>query len=255
MALGRSSVRRRRQESRVESARARVRLSVLAPVLLAWSIGWLGAESSSAAFAERPPPSGSASAEPLEGRATEDGDEDGAAIAALEEKTRLDPHSVDARFQLANALARRGDYSSAAARYRDVLERQPGHVGARLGLATVLVLASRHGEARDTLVDGLRTARAEPNLTHALARILASSPDRSVRDGQRALELARAAFAQAKTMEHAETVALAYAEIGAFGDAARWQRTLLDEAERLGDRVWIERLAANLERYERREAP
>jgi tetratricopeptide (TPR) repeat protein len=181
--------------------------------------------------------------------------EHGAAVAAFEEALRLDPALDEARIQIGNALGRAGDYSGAASRYAEVLERAPANVAARLAHATALALGGRADEARDSLLAGLRATPDEPNVTHALARLLAASPDRSVRDGQRALELALAVFEQAKTMEHAETVAMAYAEMGAFEDATRWQRTLLAEAERLAEPGWTERLRANLERYERRQAP
>jgi tetratricopeptide (TPR) repeat protein len=152
-------------------------------------------------------------------------------------------------------LALTGDHAAAAARFAEALGREPARVDARLAHATALLLAGRAAEARDSLLAGLRATPGEPNLTHALARLLASSPDPAVRDGQRALELARSVFEQEKTMEHAETVAMAYAESGAFDDAVRWQRTLLAEAERLGDAAWTARLRANLERYQRGEGP
>lgn len=157
--------------------------------------------------------------------------------------------------QIAHALGRRGDYAGAAERYGAALARDPGNVEARLAHATALLLGGRPAAARDTLVEGLAATPGELNLMHALARLLASSQDPAVRDGQRALELALAVFQQAKTMEHAETVAMAYAVTGAYDQAERWQRTLLTEAERLGDADWAERLRANLARYERDEAP
>jgi hypothetical protein len=72
-----------------------------------------------------------------------------------------------------------------------------------------------------------------------------------VRDGQRAIELARVAYAGTPTFEVGETLAMAYAASGAFEEAARLQAELVATAEHARDAAWAARLRSNLERYER----
>ena len=81
-------------------------------------------------------------------------------------------------------------------------------------------------------------------IAHALARLLAASPDAGVRDGEHALRLASSVAAVAPTVRHLETLALAYAELGRCQEAAATQRRLLGAADE------VEGLRADLARYE-----
>jgi hypothetical protein len=74
-------------------------------------------------------------------------------------------------------------------------------------------------------------------LSHALARLLAACPDKSVRDGARALPLAQAVWQAQPTAAHARTVALALAELGRCAEAAQWQRTAAEQARRSSEPV------------------
>lgn len=55
-------------------------------------------------------------------------------------------------------------------------------------------------------------------------------PDATIRDGQRALELAEKVFAARPESAHAEVVAAALAELGHCSEAAEWQRRALELA-------------------------
>lgn len=64
-----------------------------------------------------------------------------------------------------------------------------------------------------------------------LARHLAACPDRSVRDGARAVELATELVLAVPTLESLETLAMAHAEAEQFEEAIAWQERLLEEEE------------------------
>ena len=171
-----------------------------------------------------------------------------------EEAIGLDPELVDARFQIATLLGRQRRFEDAALRYRELIELQPQHLRGRLGEATALTLLGRHADARDKLESGLMAMPGSLELTHTLARLLASCEDRTQRDGERAVELAQEAVAAQATLVHSETLAMAFAEAGSFDEARQLQAGLLAQAEARGDQRSIPRLRHHLELYERGEA-
>ncbi|MCP3962175.1 MAG: tetratricopeptide repeat protein [bacterium] len=185
------------------------------------------------------------------GRKTGDLDE---AIRRYEEAVDLDPELVDARFQLATALGRQRRFEDAARRYRELIELEPQHLRGRLGEATALNLVGRHADARDKLESGLMAMPGSLELTHTLARLLASCEDRAQRDGERAVELAQEAVAAQATLVHGETLAMAFAEAGSFEEARQLQTGLLAQAEARGDQRSLPRLRHHLALYERGEA-
>lgn len=161
----------------------------------------------------------------------------------------IDPELLDARLGLATALGRLGRYGEAVQEYRRVLETAPERLDARLGEATALVLAGRFREARQRLEEGLERTPGSVPLARTLAQILASAPDPAVRDGGRALELARRVMEAEPTPASAETLAMALARTGRFEEAAKVQEELVRHAEQRGDKAAASRLRSHLERY------
>ena len=95
--------------------------------------------------------------------------------------------------------------------------------------------------------------RDDPNFVIALARLLAAAPEATVRDGGRALALVEPVMKAAATLDAAETVAMALAEVGRFDEAAALQREAVAQAHRIGDARAAARLAAGIALYERRQ--
>lgn len=165
----------------------------------------------------------------------------------------LDPTRTEARFELAGALAREGRYGEAAEHYGRVVEAWPDHAGARLAEGTALVLAERHGEARRRFEAALERFPEERRLLLALATLLAASPDPEVRDGRRALELARAVHRASPGVDSAEALAMAHAELGRFEEAVEQQRRALEGARAAGLEPLMPRLERWLAAYRRGE--
>ncbi len=163
----------------------------------------------------------------------------------------LAPEAKEARVGLAAALARDDRFAEAAEEYAAAIELEPENVGHHFGRALALLLAGRDPETRAALEEGLVAHAESLPLVHLLARLLATSEDPAVRDGERALALARRAMEGQPGIEHAETVAMALAELGRFEEAASWQRRVLAEAGRAGGPSPAMR--RRLERYERGE--
>lgn len=132
------------------------------------------------------------------------------------------------------ALSRAGHPAEAVTAYRQALSLAPDAAPAWRGLAEALLATGRPAQARQVLEEGLAHQPQDGDLTHLLARLLATAPTADLRDGPRALELALAVFRAQPTIEHAETVAMALAETGRFDEATDWQRRALAEATRTG---------------------
>ena len=114
--------------------------------------------------------------------------------------------------------------------------------------------ARRDREARDTLAEAVSANTGDVVFTHALARLLATSPDQSVRDGKRAMALVQQLLQRGRTLELGETYAMAFAETGQFREAQSLQRDLIAAAARAGMTTMQSRLTARLQLYDRADA-
>jgi tetratricopeptide (TPR) repeat protein len=126
--------------------------------------------------------------------------------------------------QLADALRRTGRLDASLSHYAEVIKTSPAISQARFGRAMALVRLQRYREARDELADAVNIYPDQPGFAHALARVLAAAPDDGLRDGRRALALVQTLLTKQKTMALAETMAMALAESGEYGQAVTWQR-------------------------------
>ena len=175
----------------------------------------------------------------------------GEAIERFETALRYQPNDGDVRLRLAVSLRRAGNPEAALEQYRTVLRMDPDVADARFGSAMTLVQLRRYREARDRLAAGIEAFPDASIFRHALARLLAAAPASQVRDGPRALRLVEQLAAQGeRTIDLGETMAMALAEVGRFGEAAAVQRDLVAAAEAEGMRDAVPRLAANLRLYE-----
>jgi tetratricopeptide (TPR) repeat protein len=150
------------------------------------------------------------------------------AVEHLRFAAQIAPEDATIRLQLGNALGESGDLDAALLHYRAAVELDPASEGGRLGESRTLIALGRYAEARDVLEEGLAQLPTSERLTHDLSRLLAMGPDRSLRDGARALELAETVFAARQQAASAVVVAAALAELGRCDEAAEWQRRVLE---------------------------
>jgi tetratricopeptide (TPR) repeat protein len=183
----------------------------------------------------------------LEGRDIE-------AIKWLHAAIRADPSYLEAHLQLADALRRNGRLGESLQQYDEAIRLDPRSSDASFGAAMALVRLGRYHDAMARLTDGTKRHPGERRFTHAMARLLAAAPDATVRDGARALTLAQELQAAGVSVDLAETIAMASAEVGRFKDAAEWQRQVISTVrEKGGDPRRVQELLAALSGYERGE--
>ena len=175
-----------------------------------------------------------------------------AAILYWRQATELVPESSQAFTDLANALQLADSRQEARELFARAVELDPENATAALSEASLWILDREFTTARGRLASALASSPEHAGLNHTLARLLATSPSAEARDGRRAVALARKAYGLENSLEHAETIGMALAELGQFEEAIRWQRGLLQQAALTGDRQVVRRLATNLKLYENR---
>lgn len=174
----------------------------------------------------------------------------GKAIEAFEQAVAVEPGSSQAHTRLANALQLAGQRRRAAQSFARAVELDPRNATAWLSEGTLWILLGEYQKARQRLEQALELHPENIELVHTLARLLATSPDPTARDGRQAMILAQQAFGQQKKPEYAETVAMAMAELGQFEQAIQWQRSLMARAARLQQQALLQQMAAHLRLYE-----
>jgi tetratricopeptide (TPR) repeat protein len=175
---------------------------------------------------------------------------DGEAVAHLKAAYAQAPDDTRVRSELVGALLRLGRQGDAIEVLERVRSADPDDEGALVGLSILLANQERYREAVQLLDEANRRLPGRPATTTTLARLLASSPDRSVRDGRTALDLALAIYDVEPAPAHAETVALALAELGRCDEAAGWMRRAVIAAEQAGDTTESARLTGERAKYD-----
>jgi Flp pilus assembly protein TadD len=160
-------------------------------------------------------------------------------VGRYEAALQIDPKFLPARMSLGNALVQRGKPELASSQFQRVLELRPYDGGAHLNLGLCFFQTGRMAEAKSEYEKAIQIAPKEPGILNNLAWLLATCPVVSLRDGNRAVELAE----QANMLTGGDkplilrTLAAALAETGHFPEAAEIAQhaSTLAEAQFLPD--------------------
>jgi tetratricopeptide (TPR) repeat protein len=179
-----------------------------------------------------------------------DKEEFAAATAHLRTVVKADPLSVPASRRLAQVLLQVGQDDAALAEYRRLMTIAPGEEGGSRELADLLVRRGDFQEAIDVLTAAYEQKPESDQTACALARLLASCPQRELRDGPRAVELATKAYENTDREEYAEVLAIALAETGRCNEAVAIQKKLIAKARKIQNQEIEQRLTKALRHYE-----
>ena len=143
------------------------------------------------------------------------------AIIQLQQAVAIRPDNAITRFNLGNALLRRGRMDEAIVHYQKALAIQPGFVEAQGSLARI-------------------------------AWVLATSPNSSVRNGSKAVELAQQTdrLSGGRNPTMIATLAAAYAEAGRFSEAITTAQRALQLASSQNNPTIVSALDAQLKLYQ-----
>ncbi len=181
-------------------------------------------------------------------------DETGDAQAAMEHLRRATataPEHPGAHFYLANILMRRGAYAQAARHYALSLHQEPDNTYARLREILALIKSSApQSILRQRLESAYARDPTNTDFAYLLGALLAASPDAAVRNGPRAVTVARALYQAKHTPQYGELLAMAYAQVGDFSKATDLQTEALATAVAQGRTDLQSRLLANLSLFQ-----
>ena len=174
------------------------------------------------------------------------------AIVLWRRAVEVAPNSSAALTNLANGLQLMRQREEALELFTRAVEQDPQNSTAWLSEASLLILAGDHVKAKERLDQAVELHPNHIGLANAFARLLATSHDADVRDGERAVVLARQAYGRQASLEHAETMAMALAEMGRFEKAIQFQRGLVQQAQATGNQAVLRRLVTHLRLFENR---
>jgi tetratricopeptide (TPR) repeat protein len=143
----------------------------------------------------------------------------------------VEPDIPEWHFNIAGFLASRGRSAEAMASFAEGLRLDPTRSEPRFRLAVLQLASGSPVAAKATLETGLVFTPQDARLGAKLAWILATCRDDGLRDGTRALDLARTAIEETATPDAAafEALAAALAENGDFTGAVKTLESLLAE--------------------------
>lgn len=150
------------------------------------------------------------------------------AITQFEALLALQPNHGYAAFHLGDLYRSQGRFEEALTYYVAALNAMPGHAPSRMGRSFCLIRLHRYAEARDRLEQDRRLFPQELTFRHALARIMAAAPMKSLRDGPQALAILNNILGHIDIYPQlAESLAMALAEVGNFRRAESIQATAI----------------------------
>lgn len=207
----------------------------------------------------------------------------GQAASHLDTALNLDPTDPAAHFNHAMLLVHHGQDAEAYGHLLRVLESNPGHVkaslnagscalrldrlgpaerhftavlsaaplslGAHVGRGLTLMRLGRWATARQALETSITVLPRAVEPMTLMVRLLSACPVDSVRDGPRAMRLARRLVAGDRSVETIQAQAMALAEVGRFDAAVRLQTDAIDAVRSAGFFDRVASMAALLEQY------
>ena len=172
------------------------------------------------------------------------------AVSHFEKALEINPDLAEAHANLGSLFSRQGLVDKATPHFEKFLEINPGNAKGHCNLGN-LFLSKKNFRAALQQYD--QAVRINPDYAEAqnnLAWILATCPDAALRDGQRAVKLARSAdrLSGGNRAHTLNTLAAAYAEAGQYPEAVTTARRALNAAA--GQEPVSEGLRARLRLYE-----
>ena len=153
----------------------------------------------------------------------------------------------------AQAYMGKKDYGKALDDYNTAIQLEPKQGWLYANRASAHAFMKNHAKSVEDCETALRLDPKSSLVNNAFAWVLATCPEAKIRDGKKAIELARKAceLSAWKNWAFLDTLAAAYAEAGQFEQAIQWQKKALAMPEAAGPDADDAR--ARLKMYEQRQ--
>ncbi len=173
------------------------------------------------------------------------------ALRLLEEFIEDNPDDEQAKLQLAMLSTADDRPRRAIGIYTRLLEKDPDDWIALRGRADAYLSIGKHAEAIADYERAVKVRPADSGILNNFAWVLATSPRDELRDGKRAIELAKKAceLTEYKEAHILSTLGAAYAETGDFMTARKWSA----KAVKLGREDQKAQLQEELESYKQKK--
>ena len=173
------------------------------------------------------------------------------ALRDYAESIRLNPKDPITYYNRAIAYEKKGSTEKAIADYSEAIRLERQFVPAYVNRAINYQRVANYEKAATDYNEAIRIGPDSWVPCEGLAWLLATCPKDTVRDGKRAVELARKAC-QLDSWNNPwrlDTLAAAYAEHGSFKDATKWAKVAIEQAKD-APKQKIEEMKARLKLYE-----
>jgi tetratricopeptide (TPR) repeat protein len=177
------------------------------------------------------------------------------AIAHFQRAIAIQPDYAAAHYNLGTALFQKGQMDEAIVQFQRALAIQPDYAKALNNLGNVLF---QKGQLDEAIIQFQKALAIQPGFVEAqngiahIAWVLATSPDPSVRNGTKAVELAQQTdrLSGDKNPVMPATLAAAYAETGRFPEAITTVQRALQLASSQNNAAMAAALEAQLKLYQ-----
>jgi tetratricopeptide (TPR) repeat protein len=174
------------------------------------------------------------------------------AIIHYQEALQIRPDYADAQFNLGNVLMQKGQADEAITHLQKALEINPNNARIHLNLGLCFYRLGRMDDALSQYQTALHIEPADPAAQNDLAWLLATCPQASLRNGDKAVQLARQAneLSGGKNPVILGTLAAACAEAGRFSEAVETAQRALQLAGAQSNTRLAAQLQSELKLYQ-----
>jgi len=174
------------------------------------------------------------------------------AISQFQQALQIWPDYAEAHYNLGNSFSQLGRMEEAISQYQMALQIKPDYAEALVNLGNSFFQLGRMDRAISQYQKALQIGPVDPEVQNNLARCLATAPQASLRNGNKAVELARRAneLAGGKNPVILGTLAAAFAEAGRFSEAVEVAQRALHLAAAQSDTRLAGQLQLEMQLYQ-----